>query len=65
MAVQLSDKPEYVDYADVTVEALGFFFKLFFIRTKLFFFPFFLYTVRGSFLLESITGLGKISLTSA
>lgn len=38
MAVQLSDKPEYVDYADVTVEALGFFFfKLLFIRTKLFF----------------------------
>lgn len=41
MAVQLSDKPEYVDYADVTVEALGFFKKTFFIRTKLFFFPFF------------------------
>lgn len=49
MAVQLSDKPEYVDYADVAVEALGFFFFTFFICTKLFFSPFFLYTVSGSF----------------
>lgn len=37
MAVQLGEKPEYVDYADVTVEALGFFFKTFFILN--YFFP--------------------------
>lgn len=63
MTVQLSDKLEYVDYADVTVEAL-FLFSSSFLYALNFFFPFSsFYCGSGSFLLKSITGLGIISLT--
>lgn len=37
--MQLSDKPEYVDYADVT-GSFGLFFKNFFLYALNFFFPF-------------------------